>query len=110
MGINRWRAMWVIAVYDCPMTESEQKHDYMQFRRKILQENFFQLQYSLYTRHFPTMAAAQAAVQRLVASIPEGAKVAFFLVTDKQFAMTKEYFGPEAAARSVETPAQIELF
>ncbi len=76
--------MWVIAVYDCPMIEREERRDYTLFRKSLLQENFFQLQNSLYVRHFPTMAVAEATIQRIRLGIPAGAQVAFFLVTDKQ--------------------------
>ena len=110
MAINGWRAMWIIAVYDCPMTQEEQRHDYNQFRRLVLQENFIQLQFSVYARHFASMETAQAAIKRLARCIPEGAKVAFFLITDKQFGMTREFFGPRRTAKSVSKPEQVELF
>lgn len=48
MGVNGWRVMWVICVYDCPMTDAEARHDYTVFRKCLLQENFVQLQNSLY--------------------------------------------------------------
>lgn len=102
--------MWVIAVYDCPMTTGEERHDYTVFRKRILRENFVQLQYSLYVRHFPTLAVAEATILRLRLFIPEGAQVAFFLVTDKQYGMTREYFGPRTAKNKPNAPQQIELF
>ncbi len=102
--------MWVIAVYDCPMTTDEERHDYTVFRKRLLQENFAQLQYSLYVRHFPTMAVAEATIQRLKQHIPPNAEVAFFLVTDKQYAMTREYFGPKSTNKKPDAPEQIELF
>lgn len=102
--------MWVIAVYDCPMTEREERHDYNAFRRSLLQANFYQLQYSLYVRHFPTMALAEATIQRIRLGIPPGAQVAFFLVTDKQYAMTREYFGQKSTRKKPNQPEQVELF
>ena len=110
MAINGWRVMWVIAVYDCPMVEREERHDYTVFRRSLLQENFFQLQNSLYVRHFPTMAIAEATIQRLRLGIPAGAQVAFFLVTDKQYGMTREFFGPKSTRKKPNMPEQVELF
>lgn len=95
MGINGWRVMWVIAVYDCPMIEAEERRDYTLFRKTLLQANYVQMQKSLYARHFPTMSAAEASIQRLRFGIPAGTKVAFFLVTDKQYAMTCEFFRPQ---------------
>lgn len=102
--------MWVLAVYDCPMTDSEARHDYAAFRHQLLEANFSQLQNSLYVRHFPTLAAAEASIARLKPAIPKGASVAFFMLTDKQFAMTHEYFGTKATRKRPEIPEQVELF
>lgn len=102
--------MWVIAVYDCPMTSSEARHDYAQFRKSLLKENFYQLQNSLYVRHYPTKELATGAVHRLKKGIPEDAKVSFFLVTDKQYAMSCEFFGPKTQKENLKVPAQIEMF
>ncbi|MFZ5842685.1 MAG: CRISPR-associated endonuclease Cas2 [Pseudomonadota bacterium] len=110
MAKNGWRVMWVIAVYDCPMTTSEERHDYTVFRKRLLGENFMQLQYSLYVRHFPTMAVAEATVQRLKNHIPNDAQVVFFLVTDKQYGMTLEFFGAKSTKKKPDQPEQIELF
>lgn len=109
-GANSWRIMWVIAVYDCPMTTAEARRDYTDFRRRLLKENFMQLQNSLYVRHFPTMATAEATIIRLKNFIPDDAQVAFFLVTDKQYGMTYEYFGRKATRKKPDLPEQIELF
>ncbi len=102
--------MWVICVYDCPMIEKEERHDYSVFRRYLLQENFVQLQNSLYVHHFPTLAVGKATIQRLRPLIPKGAQVAFFIVTDKQYGMTKEFFGAKPKKKKPNQPEQVELF
>ena len=68
------------------------------------------MQNSLYVRHFPTMAVAEATIQRIRLGIPAGAQVAFFLVTDKQYAMTREFFGPKSIRKKPNMPEQVELF
>lgn len=102
--------MWVIAVYDCPMTSAEARHGYAIFRKSLLRANFIQLQNSLYVRHFPSMATAEACIARLRYDIPERAQLAFFLVTDKQYSMTREYFGECRVRKKPETLEKIELF
>tara|TARA_R110002072_G_scaffold285242_1_gene449846 strand:+ start:4968 stop:5276 length:309 start_codon:yes stop_codon:yes gene_type:complete len=102
--------MWIIAVYDCPMTTVEARQDYTLFRKSLLKENFYQLQNSLYVRHYPTKELAEGAVHRLKNGIPEGAKTSFFLVTDKQYSMSREFFGPKRRDLSAEAPKQVELF
>lgn len=110
MAANGWRIMWVIAVYDCPMTSPEARHDYSQFRKNLLRENFYQLQNSLYVRHYPTKDLANHAVHRLKHSIPKEAKATFFLITDKQYAMSRDYYGPKVQKQSPDAPQQVELF
>lgn len=110
MAANGWRIMWIIAVYDCPMTTAEARQEYTAFRKMLLKENFYQLQNSLYVRHMPTKALAESLNHRLKNGIPSGAKVSFFLVTDKQYAMSKEYFGPKPKKQRPDAPVQVELF
>jgi CRISPR-associated protein Cas2 len=102
--------VWILCVYDCPMIDSEARHDYGVFRRSLLQENFAQLQNSLYVHHFPTLAVGEATVARLRYMIPKGAQVAFFIVTDKQYGMTKEFLGPKSSKSRPDVPQQVELF
>ena len=110
MAINGWRVMWVLAVFDCPVVTAEEVRAYTQFRKQLLRENFIQHQYSVYLKHFPTMAAAQAEIDRLKPSVPDGAHVAFFMLTDKQYGLTREFFGKNAKKIAPDAPQQIELF
>lgn len=107
---NGWRIVWLIVVYDCPMSEREERRDYTIFRKKILQENFLQLQYSLYARHFSTYSQATAVIDRMQNNVPPGASVSFFFVTDKQWAMTQEFYGPKKTMQKPNEYEQISLF
>ncbi len=102
--------MWLIAVYDCPVTTSEQRAAYTRFRKCLLQLDFVQHQFSVYAKHCPTMAIAQSLIQQLEPAVPEGAHVAFFLMTDKQYGMTREFFGRTSTKKRPSAPRQIELF
>ena len=75
-----------------------------------MRENFIQHQYSVYLKHFATMSAAQAEIDRLKPAVPEGAHVAFFMLTDKQYGLTREFFGKNAKKIAPDAPEQIELF
>ena len=110
MAINSWRVMWVLAVFDCPVTTADEVRAYTQFRKQLLKDNFIQHQYSVYLKHFPTMAASQAEIDRLKPAVPEGAHVAFFMLTDKQYGMTREFFGKHAKKFIPDAPEQMQLF
>ena len=110
MAINGWRVMWVLAVFDVPVQTKEERRAYTNFRKMLLKDNFIQHQYSVYLKHFPTMATAQAEIGRLKPAVPEEGHVAFFMLTDKQYGMTREFFGKNATKRAPDEPDQIELF
>lgn len=110
MAVNGWRVMWVLAVFDFPTTTLEERRAYTQYRKELLRENFSQLQYSVYLRHFPTLASAEAQIARLRNIIPENGHVVYFLLTDKQYGMTREFFGFQKTEKKPDMPRQVELF
>ena len=102
--------MWLIAAYDCPVSTREARSAYQRFHTLLQEENFSQHQYSLYVRHFPTLAAAQAEAEKLGKAVPDGARAAFYFITDKQYGMTREFFGAQPTEEKPSKPQQIELF
>ena len=92
------------------MIDHAARHDYTIFRKSLLQENFVQLQNSLYVHHFPTLAVGEATILRLRPLIPKDAQVALFIVTDKQYGMTREFFGTRPTKKKLNMPEQVELF
>lgn len=102
--------MWVLAVFDCPMYTAEERHDYNVFRKLLLREGFARHQLSVYLRHCPTLASAEALVARLRWDIPDTARVSFFFLTDKQYGMTREFVGSDFGKNRPNEPDQFELF
>ncbi len=94
MKPNSWRIMWVVAVFDCPTQTKLQRRRYTEFRKLLLHNGFSMLQYSVYVRNMPTMHQAQALIKQLGPETPPQGKCAFLLITDKQYAMTKSFYGP----------------
>ncbi len=89
-----FKIMWVLATFDLPVKTKLERKRYMRFRKQLLAENYLHLQFSVYLKHFPTFHAAQSNVTRLKHSIPPNGKVCFFYLTDKQYSMTANYYGP----------------
>lgn len=110
MNRNGWRTMWLLATFDCPVTQPEQRKAYHHFHELLLAENFSMHQFSVYLKHFPTLAAAEAEITRLSREVPPGGKLSCFLLTDKQFGMTRDFFGPRLANSLPQAPEQVELF
>lgn len=110
MPSNAWRIMWVMALYDAPMTTPKGRKAYTRFRKLLLKYNFVQHQFSVYLRHCATFAAADALINRIVPGIPENAHVSFYLLTDKQYGMTREFYGRRNTKKRPSEPLQVELF
>lgn len=102
--------MWVLTAFDTPVQTAEDRRDYALFRKRLLETNFTQLQFSVYLRHCPTFAAAQNTVDRVTAIAPPRAHVVCFFLTDKQYGMTREYFGRTRTKKKPSKPLQVELF
>jgi len=102
--------MWVMALYDTPVTTPEARRAYTRFRKLLIKNNFTQHQYSVYLRHCPTFAVANALVSRLARGIPAGAHVSFYFLTDKQYGMTREFVGRATTKKRPSEPRQIALF
>lgn len=94
MKANSWRIMWVVAVFDLPTHTKVQRKRYAGFRKLLLHHGFTMLQYSVYVRNLPTMHQAQALIKQLGPQTPPQGKSAFMMMTDKQYGLTKNFYGP----------------
>lgn len=86
--------MWVVAVFDLPTHTKIQRKRYAGFRKLLLHNGFSMMQFSVYVRNMPTMQQAQAMVKHLGPQTPPQGKCAFMLITDKQYGLTKNFYGP----------------
>ncbi len=107
---NSWRIMWLICCFDLPTHTKKERWAYSYFRKKLLTNGFQQMQFSVYQRHFETFAKARAEASKLGQFVPDGGKVSFIFLTDKQFGMTINFFGSFHAEDSPDAPEQLLLF
>ncbi len=95
MSLNGWRIMWLICAFDTPTHTKKQRRAYTDFRKKLLEDGFFMLQYSVYMRHFPTLEKAKSETIRLQKKIPHDGHITFFFMTDKQYGMSINFYGKQ---------------
>jgi CRISPR-associated protein Cas2 len=108
---NGWRSMWVMATFDLPTQTISQKRHYNYFRNLLLENGFTMMQFSVYIRNMPTQHKAEALIKRLGVSTPEEGRCAFIQITDKQYAMIKNYYGSkERKEKILEKYEQLVLF
>lgn len=101
MSLNSWRIMWVLAIFDLPTQTKKERKAYSVFRKSLLKNGFLQMQYSVYIRNMPTFNKAQAMVSRLGPSTPQKGVCSFIFLTDKQYGLTKNFYGQKLANEKI---------
>lgn len=106
---SEFRAMWLFAMFDLPVTTPEARRRYAQFRTMLLDEGFIQLQYSVYARYCGSEESAQTQRRRVTAALPPEGQVRLLSVTDHQFGRMEVYDGKKRG-RTEGPPRQMLLF
>lgn len=109
MLINGYRCMWVLTMFDLPTDTKAARRAYTLFRKKLLQDGFTQMQYSVYIRHCASEENAEVHVQRVERMLPADGEVRLIAITDKQFERMRVFWGKKRRKTEL-PPPQLELF
>ncbi len=101
--------MWVLAMFDLPVDTKAARRAYAQFRKKLLQDGFTRLQYSVYVRHCASEENAEVHALRVERSLPDDGEVRVLSITDKQFERMRIYWGKRRRPVAP-PPQQLEIF
>ncbi len=96
-------------MFDLPVTTQKARRAYTQFRKKLLQDGFSRLQYSVYVRHCASQENAEVHAGRIERSLPDDGEVRIITITDKQFERMHIFWGKRRKPPDV-PPQQLELF
>ncbi|CAG0937951.1 CRISPR-associated endoribonuclease Cas2 [Candidatus Brocadiaceae bacterium] len=107
--LNAYRVMWLLVMFDLPVTTKTERRRYSQFRKALLKDGFTMLQYSVYSRHCASSESAEVHVKRVKKSMPDKGQVTIVEITDKQYSSIINFWGEKTAALPP-PPAQLELF
>ncbi len=103
------QTMWVIVLFDLPTESNIEKRDYRLFRKKLLEDGFIMMQYSVYMRHSSSEKNAQVHVNRVKLYLPADGEVRIIKITDKQFGRIEVFYGKKR--RPIEkAPEQLSIF
>ncbi len=83
--LNAYRIMWLFVFFDLPVMTKKQKKVAAKFRNELLKDGFTMMQYSVYTRHCPSIENAEVHIKRVKAAVPEDGNITILTVTDKQY-------------------------
>ena len=102
-------SMWLLVMFDLPVTTKEQRRLASQYRNMLLDMGFSQVQYSIYSKYFINATGVRRILTPLKSYIPDMGEVRALRITDEQWAGTFRWYGPNEMP--VENkPSQLALF
>lgn len=101
--------MWVVVLFDLPVTSKLARQRYTKFRRHLLEKGFLKLQFSVYARPFETQESSETIQNAIVKEMPPYGNVRILMVTDRQFGAMKSFVGKKQIENEP-TYKQILLF
>jgi CRISPR-associated protein Cas2 len=79
--------------FDLPTTTKKNRHDASKFRNDLLNDGYYMMQWSVYSRICKGLAQVEKHTQRLKCLIPLSGSVRLITVTEKQFASMEILIG-----------------
>lgn len=109
MRVSGYRAMWVVVMFDLPVRTKPQRRTAAAFRKDLVRDGFWMLQYSIYARPCASEESAAVYARRTRVRLPALGQVRILRLTDKQFSrMELHVAGKVDEMESM--PDQLELF
>ena len=109
MFVSGYRAMWLIVLFDLPVRTKAQRKQATEFRRDLLRDGFWMLQFSVYARPCASEDNARAHLGRVWPLLPEQGRVRVLQLTDKQYGRM-QCFDAGNLVPTEGMPRQLELF
>ena len=107
--LNAYRIMWLFVFFDLPTDTKKDRKNYTVFRKKLQQDGFTMMQYSVYVRHCPSPENAVVHEKRVKRNLPPDGEVRVVRLTDKQFGKMKVFHGKRRKIAE-QPPSQLEMF
>ncbi len=109
LRLNAYRIMWLFVFFDLPVRTKKDRKQYSEFRRKLQQDGFTMMQYSVYTRHCASRENAAVHIQRVKKMLPPRGMVSILQITDRQYGDILNFWGKERK-KPEKGPPQLQLF
>ncbi len=89
----RYKAMRLMCMFDLPMDSTAEQRAYTKFRKKLLEEGFVMLQYSVYMRSCASRDHANRIKKKIKKYVPEKGHIRAIMITEKQYEDMEIFIG-----------------
>lgn len=101
--------MWLMAMFDLPVTDKAARKRYARFRKLLLREGFARVQFSIYSRFCRSEETSATFQKRVEGAVPEKGEVRLISVTDHQYSRMTVLRG-KVRKKPEKQPPQLLLF
>lgn len=102
--------MRLIVFFDLPVVKSEDRKEYQQFRKFLLKDGYYMIQYSVYSRLCNNKEALDKHVNRLMKNLPNKGSVRYMQVTEKQYGAMRVVVGEKTKKEKQQVVGQLSIF
>jgi CRISPR-associated protein Cas2 len=107
--LGGFRRMWIAVMFDLPVDTKQARKEYTRFRKKLLNNGYLMLQYSVYARPCPSLENAEVHKKRIKEHVPPNGNVRIVFFTDKQFEKMEVFYG-KRQIEPEKQPEQLSFF
>ncbi|MBL9154144.1 MAG: CRISPR-associated endonuclease Cas2 [Verrucomicrobiales bacterium] len=83
--LSPYRMGWMLVMFDLPVLTKAQRRAATDFRKALLDDGFFMVQFSIYTRACPDLDRMEKHASRIQKIIPRAGNVRALFLTDAQW-------------------------
>jgi CRISPR-associated protein Cas2 len=107
--LSAYRLMWMMVMFDLPVTTKPERKAATDFRNTLLDLSFEMSQFSVYLRFCTSATQVETLCKRVEAALPDGGKVNILQFTDKQYERIISFYG-HVKQPAGKAPDQFNLF
>jgi len=104
------RFMRIIVFFDLPVVKREDRKEYQNFRRFLLNDGYLMLQFSVYSRICNGSDGVEKHINRLKANLPPKGSVRYLQLTEKQYSEMKFLVGSPKTQEKKINSSQLNVF
>jgi CRISPR-associated protein Cas2 len=106
---SKYRMAWVLVFFDLPVGTPEERRDATNFRKDLIKDGYFMVQFSVYARPCGTADRVETQVRRLKIKIPAQGEVRGLMISDAQWGRMI-IMRSQQKADAEKMPAQMQFF
>ncbi|MDU6295371.1 CRISPR-associated endonuclease Cas2 [Clostridium celatum] len=104
------RFMRILVFFDLPVVKREDRKEYQNFRRFLLNDGYLMLQFSVYSRICNGTDGIEKHVNRLKSNLPPKGSVRYLQLTEKQYSEMKFLVGSPKMQEKKINSSQLNVF